>query len=531
MQKLLPLTSLRFFAALAIFFHHSRGYFLDVPKSLPLSQGVSFFFVLSGFILFYVYRDSLRSLGDFWKFFSARVARIYPAHILSLLFFLFARYIFDIKPGNGSELLSSKLLVNVLLLQSLVPYKDYFFGYNGVSWSISTEMFLYVFFFFLAFRFKKDWWLKIALTGGLVLVIASICENTSLNEFVLYINPLARVFEFTLGMLFCVLYLKIVHADYSLSSTTATVIEFSVLGCLLVLATHWEFLVSYADVLVGSTLSSYLKNAGLSWLYGIVILLFAMGQGLISSLLSHRVLVFLGELSFAFYLYHQTILDVAKKYFYINAYFPSPLVYLFLVFVLVLCVSYVSYSLFEVNARIYLRRLFQKSGRDISWKLPRRRVLGGVFTIMLCVSIPLVALGKYPPSTIQPVEDVARPGLFFVKTDFHTMNLVEIQQKRDGNYSFNFEIGSGVDQIVIGKLYIELLNAKRQKVVSRWVPLDVGSGKVAAGTVWPMTITFSQSQLNSAMYIRAGITGVGPDKPQFQTCQIGRLPITSNIGG
>ena len=56
-QKLDALTSLRFFAAALIVVHHSNSVFgsMGLSETLPLEQGVSFFFVLSGFILAYNY--------------------------------------------------------------------------------------------------------------------------------------------------------------------------------------------------------------------------------------------------------------------------------------------------------------------------------------------------------------------------------------------------------------------------------------------------------------------------------------------
>ncbi len=56
-QKLDTLTGLRFFAAIAILIHHLRGFGLpkEVLEGWALDNGVAFFFVLSGFILAYVY--------------------------------------------------------------------------------------------------------------------------------------------------------------------------------------------------------------------------------------------------------------------------------------------------------------------------------------------------------------------------------------------------------------------------------------------------------------------------------------------
>src|SRR5260370_7164480 len=95
--RLPALTSLRFFAALHVVFFHFLA-FKILPSEGWLGQissigyvGVSFFFVLSGFILVYTYAGRDTPARDFWR---ARFARIYPAFAFSLLltgpFFFFA---------------------------------------------------------------------------------------------------------------------------------------------------------------------------------------------------------------------------------------------------------------------------------------------------------------------------------------------------------------------------------------------------------------------------------------------------------
>ena len=53
-----------------------------IPIAMVGYLGVSFFFVLSGFILVYTYADRVVSLREFWQL---RFARIYPAFLFSLL--------------------------------------------------------------------------------------------------------------------------------------------------------------------------------------------------------------------------------------------------------------------------------------------------------------------------------------------------------------------------------------------------------------------------------------------------------------
>src|SRR5262245_19632502 len=71
---------------------HSRGFFGIPPHwahDVPLYHGVSFFFVLSGFILTYAYPSlpDARAVRRFWV---ARFARLWPLHIVAGLLFILA---------------------------------------------------------------------------------------------------------------------------------------------------------------------------------------------------------------------------------------------------------------------------------------------------------------------------------------------------------------------------------------------------------------------------------------------------------
>lgn len=86
--RLPALTSLRFFAALAVVFFHLHALHITSGQAWfhKLSSlgyvGVSFFFVLSGFILVYTYAGHTWKASVFWR---ARFARIYPASLCSRL--------------------------------------------------------------------------------------------------------------------------------------------------------------------------------------------------------------------------------------------------------------------------------------------------------------------------------------------------------------------------------------------------------------------------------------------------------------
>lgn len=121
--------------------HHTISYGLFGPSEPQEQasiwvQGVSFFFVLSGFILAYVY-PNLETWPEIRRFWLARIARVWPALAFS---FIFAFWLLSLDWDSPIA------LTNLLMINAWIPYQDYFFSYNSPSWSVSTE-----FFFLLGF--------------------------------------------------------------------------------------------------------------------------------------------------------------------------------------------------------------------------------------------------------------------------------------------------------------------------------------------------------------------------------------------
>src|SRR5260370_21844619 len=153
--RLPALTSLRFFASfhVVIFHFQAMQIFIGPAWFQKLSSigyvGVSFFFVLSGFILVYTYGGRPMILKNFWR---ARFARIYPAYAFSLLvtapFFFYAALSMNIPFfvwAKAHLKLASALVLS--LLQAWVPPAA--LTWNAVAWSLSVEAFFYVLFPFL----------------------------------------------------------------------------------------------------------------------------------------------------------------------------------------------------------------------------------------------------------------------------------------------------------------------------------------------------------------------------------------------
>jgi len=314
--RLEPLTSLRFFAAAAIVLHHTQEVWVPTGFWLPflLDQAVAFFFVLSGFILTYVH-PALPTRTERRRFWLARFARIWPAHAASfaLLFVLLA------DPGGvfTGAARAGVALLNLALLQAWVPVEAINLSYNSPSWSISTELGFYVLFPFLIQRLRDTWWWKLAGTGALVAALCWLCDAIGERgpgaaglAILVYVNPLARVFEFTLGMCAALL-LPALGARLRGRVALATAVEFAALAAMAMSAAHAAHTVHAwrAGGRIGQAFALWLVHGGMCCVpFASVVLVFACGAGWISRLLSARLLVLLGEISFTIYLLHQILL-------------------------------------------------------------------------------------------------------------------------------------------------------------------------------------------------------------------------------
>ena len=354
--QLLQLTSLRFFAALAVLFFH-QGYLSS--KDNPIKDfasifftegyaGVSFFFVLSGFILSYSYQKNLLDKQiSAKKYLLLRLARIFPLHLVVAFIFLF----FAIDRINF-EFLKSALL-NLVLLQSWIPSPGYYFSLNAVSWSLSVELFFYFSFIFLAI-FSTKTLVRIALS--LFLVISTLAAyvilngggswtaangNLKLSHWFFYINPAVRLLDFVIGML--VYRLSIAQPLKKFSSFNEI---FSLL--LLFLGVYIFSIYKFPEILRSQLL--YLP------FIAYVIYSFADGEGLLSKGLKAKTLILLGEASFSLYLIHQPIIVISytayqKHYAHIPLIIFSIVITLFCLFASVLI-----YKIFEKPIHGYLRK-------------------------------------------------------------------------------------------------------------------------------------------------------------------------------
>lgn len=325
-SQLPALTSLRFLAAVWVAMFHAMAMrvFFGPEWFQPIAWvgylGVSFFFVLSGFILVYTYSDRVVGLGEFWQL---RFARIYPAFLFSLLLaapgFFYISLKMDVAKvapewvWPAAHLKFSALSV-LLMAQTWIPQNS--MAWHMPTWSLSNEAFFYLLFPFLLPMFglfsKKG--LFAILVVGFALGVAVTALYSTINpdgalaldrhaiapwrSFVSY-HPLSRLPEFLMGMACGVLFLC-----NGRSRKLAWPLILAGLGMVVVVATvlhRHPFLLLHAAVM-GPPFAAIV--------YGVALRPAGVG------ILEKKFFVLLGDASYSFYLFHTMVLGSFSGFFH-----------------------------------------------------------------------------------------------------------------------------------------------------------------------------------------------------------------------
>lgn len=389
--RLDQLTSLRFFAALMIVIHHAEAMMGVGSIGVNWGQGVSFFFVLSGFILTYVY-PRLETLPDTARFLRARIARIWPAHAVTfLLGFVLMSYTWD----------TATALANLLLVHAWIPQSAFYFSYNGVSWSVSTEAFFYLAFPVLILGWSR-WWMArfVAACIGLV-AIFMIVDRLGLPTYgnplgeegrlttqhgLVYIHPVTRIFEFILGMVVATIWRKIRRP---LQPALSSVLEVAALLLCAATMAYGNTLARHAqEVFSSGALTLWLSHSGSLFAFGALILVMANGGGWVSRALATPALVLAGEISFSMYLLHQMLMAVVARNLSFLSNVPEPLLALGY-FVVLMSLSYLIWVWVEVPGRRLLLSggpFHGSSTMKKGWNHPLPAGRGALVAIILLVA-------------------------------------------------------------------------------------------------------------------------------------------------
>lgn len=310
--RLPSITGLRAIGAFGVFAYHVLTITPQTRLTQPLfmagQAGVSFFFVLSGFVLTWSRRDadgtnspdSANSAKNFWR---RRVARIVPAHVVTWCIGIFAAFV---RFGSWPTLAS--LGFGLTLTQAWVPRSPIFFGVNGVAWSLSVEALFYLTFpLWIKLIPRASRTTLLLAAAGCVAALAAlqlttwaivgsnrVVDSTHVPFWLISVLPVSRLPEFLLGILFAC-YLRAGHS-WRLRLLPAGVIA---------LATAYT-----AGTFPNVVVAGWLTALPFALLICSAAASDSAGR---RSVFARPWFVRLGEWSFAFYLCHQLVLRFLSK--------------------------------------------------------------------------------------------------------------------------------------------------------------------------------------------------------------------------
>ena len=314
------LSGLRIVAALWVVLFHFRP--LLQMASPPLydslkpildcgAQGVDLFFILSGFVLTWNYLDRM---GDTWStratlhFLWLRLARVWPLYLVTMhlaaLWIIVTLNVGDFPSPEGASLTAINYLRQLFMVQLwFQPFFD-FSSWDGPAWSISAEWLAYLLFGVLVlviFRVERATrargLLLLAVAASLPPVILLVASG---GQFYTPWSWLPRiVLQFTAGALACAAVRKMRPTDRGrrVAGYLSVALVAVIVGALYLFQAH--------------PLPTVRDDFGLvDVLFMPLVVALSIGAGTLPRLLSTRVLVYGGHVSFGLYMVHELVHNV-----------------------------------------------------------------------------------------------------------------------------------------------------------------------------------------------------------------------------
>lgn len=307
------LSALRFLAALTIIFFHNRirsDFLKTLPKFfLAGPQMVTFFYVLSGFVLVLAYYDKEEFCPK--EFFVKRAARILPVYLLALSLSVAIK----ISEGNLHPV---ALVLNLLLLQSWMP--PYPLAINGPAWFLSGLVFFYVsfpivlsylhnsspnpkrvFFTCLLFWFTTQAILTLLLNSSFYHGFPSNSHN------LIYYFPIVHLCSFFLGASGAYYLCNETHCVNKLSNANQ-------ISLIIILFVIFITLVEYQlDINKIFNIKFPYSSSLYAPIFLAIIAVISTSKNKITDILSTKLFIFLGKISFSIYIIQNPILHIAYR--------------------------------------------------------------------------------------------------------------------------------------------------------------------------------------------------------------------------
>jgi len=317
------------------------------PESQPLynilrlfyengSMGVKYFFLLSGFIFFWLFSQPIKTKKiSAWTFSIQRFARLYPLHFITLLCVSFFQFIYTYREGYSFAFPFNDMyhfLLNLGFASKWGFQKGA--SFNAPVWSVSIEVLLYVIFFGVAFFRQVGWFFCL-----LVSVLSFILTREIYHPVV---NALAMFF---LGGGVFFLTAIIVKKNYMLTQ---------LIYCLTIFF-WWCVIFDYYIF----NLSDYILSIGrVGKIFLIAFPQYLLFPLTVCSLALHEInkgsflkpISWVGDITYSSYLLHfplQLLFALAVSFGVLSSNFYLSPIYLVVYFVTLIPLSYITYIKFE----------------------------------------------------------------------------------------------------------------------------------------------------------------------------------------
>ena len=275
--------------------------------------GVSIFIVLSGFCmgLNYLPKADKISLSPVSNVKNAlgKVKKLYGLHLIMLG----AAYLLAKMPTSTEAM--KRLVMDVLLQQSLSPYSADFFSYNGVAWYLSTYLFLCIFSLYVIKLISRCRSRKCVITAATVVYALMVVAGFAVTKksvpigdgfafWFTYIFPGYRILEFALGVLLGWLYLNAEKKECS-KVVFSTVLECAAVIVFIVVIKVFHKMEGIYDGICYTALFTPVSL--------FLVAVFAMSRGWIMKLFNNPIVLWQGNLSTYTFLIHQVMIRWLKQ--------------------------------------------------------------------------------------------------------------------------------------------------------------------------------------------------------------------------
>ena len=305
---------------------------------------VGTFFVLSGFVLARSYGEKEWNRGSLYRYGIARIARVYPGYLLSLV--IVSPFIYrSLFAGGAASSRRATLLANYgLVLQGWTGSLGV--GWNTPAWSLSCELFFYLCFPVLLMFFAKRTWPRIVVAGAISIVLPLALAQLHVPW---WWKPFYHTADFLVGIVASHLFDALHDMQFSLKRIGMWL--YGIAGSL------GALMVAFPQYLRGSSLdlNSTLRPVNAAILIGL-----AIGGGLPARLLSTRLLKYLGQASYSMYILHVPLLWWYSRYILKHPWVGSQTIAAALYMAGVIIISAAAFELVEEPANRLIRSWAQK---------------------------------------------------------------------------------------------------------------------------------------------------------------------------